>query len=373
MEKEKKKEKNIPELKSKTDKSNDKKHKERINRLSLTLMFSVAIFIILFIAIGLTIGIIYLLIALEAVQTVDEGNLTITPVLIYVCFISLVIGFGISMLLVRFPLKPFNRIISLMNRLSSGDFKARLHFGKPLTAISALTEVSDSFNKMAEELENTEVLRSDFINNFSHEFKTPIVSIAGFAKLLKKGNLSEKEKAEYIDIIEKESLRLSSLATNVFNLTKIENQTILTEINEYNPAEQIRHCVLLLENKWSEKEIDFNLELEDILIFANEESMEQVWINLIDNAIKFSSNKSTIDIKMKKEETTTSFTITNTGVTICKDNIDRIFRKFYQADESHAAEGNGVGLAIVKKIVELHKGKITVESENGVTSFTVTI
>jgi signal transduction histidine kinase len=224
-----------------------------------------------------------------------------------------------------------------------------------------------------EELENTEVLRSDFINNFSHEFKTPIVSIAGFAKLLKKGNLSEKEKAEYIDIIEKESLRLSYLATNVFNLTKIENQTILTEINEYNPAEQIRHCVLLLENKWSEKEIDFNIELEDILISANEELMDQVWINLLDNAIKFSESKSTIDIKMKKEKTSTSFTITNKGVTISKDNIDRIFRKFYQADESHAAEGNGVGLAIVKKIIELHKGKITVESENGVTSFTVII
>ncbi len=352
---------------------NDKKHMERISRLSLTIMFSIAIFIILFIAIGLTIGIIYLLVALEAIPTASEGKLTITPILLFVCFISLIIGFGISMLLVRFPLKPFNRIISLMNRLASGDFKARLHFGKPLTAISALTEVSDSFNKMAEELENTEMLRSDFINNFSHEFKTPIVSIAGFAKLLKKGNLSEKEKEEYIDIIEKESLRLSSLATNVFNLTKIENQTILTEVNEYNPAEQIRHCVLLLETKWSKKEIDFNLELKDILFSANEELMEQVWINLLDNAIKFSADKSTIDIKMDKTKNGISFTITNRGVTISKENIDRIFRKFYQADESHAAEGNGVGLAVVKKIVELHKGKISVESENGVTSFTVTV
>ena len=226
---------------------------------------------------------------------------------------------------------------------------------------------------LAEELQNTEMLRSDFINNFSHEFKTPIISIAGFAKLLKRGNLSEKQKLEYIDIIEEESLRLSYMATNVLNLTKVENQSILTDIMEFNLSEQIRSSVLLLENRWTKKHLEFSLEFEECNIFANEELLKQVWINLLDNAIKFSQEYGLIEVKIKEEQETYKVSVANAGYEIPQESMDKIFNKFYQADESHASEGNGVGLAIVKKIVELHKGSVVVESKNGITVFEITL
>lgn len=346
---------------------------ERLSRISLTLMFSLAIFIILFIAIGLTIGIIYLLLWLKAVPAYTGNAIEITPLLLYVIFISLIIGFGISMLLVRFPLKPFNKVISTTNRLSSGDFKARIRFSKTIKAIPAYAEMEESFNKLAHELENTEMLRSDFINNFSHEFKTPIVSIAGFAKLLKKENLTEEQKKEYINIIEEESIRLSDMATKVLSLTKIENQTILSEVSTFNLSEQIRNCVLLLEQKWTNKNIEFNLNFSEHYVCACEELLMQVWMNLVDNAIKFSPEYSTVSIDINESNNELTVSISNTGSYISPEEQKHIFRKFYQTDKSHASYGNGIGLAIVKKIVDLHKGKVNVKSDEYSTKFSITI
>ncbi len=341
------------------------------SRLSLTLLFSVAIFIILFIAIALTIGIIYLLVFLEALPTYDGEATEVTPVLWLMSLISLIIGFGMSTLLLRFPLKPFNRIISQMNALASGDFKARMHFGKNMNAVPAFAEVINSFNRMAEELDKTEMFRQDFINNFSHEFKTPIVSIAGFAKLLKRGNLTEEQQNEYISIIEEESMRLSDMATNVLNLTKIENQSILSNVKTFNISEQIRHCVLLLENKWEKKNIDFDLDFSEHNISACEEMLKQVWINLIDNAIKFSPTNSTVSVSIEEKKDSLTINVTNKGSYIPEEEKQNIFRKFYQSDRSHASYGNGIGLAIVKKVIDLHEGKIVVKSENETTSFIV--
>ena len=247
----------------------------------------------------------------------------------------------------------------------------RLSFSRPLAKYPVAKELSDSFNKMAAELESTEMLRSDFINNFSHEFKTPIVSIAGFAKLLKKGRLSEEEELEYLDIIEDESLRLSAMATNVLNLTKVENQTILTGVSRYNLSEQLRNCVLLLENKWSKKNLELNVDFEEHQICANEELLKQVWVNLLDNAIKFTPDDGLIEVAIGEDGNSNAVSVINSGSEIPEENRERIFQKFYQADESHATEGNGIGLAIVQKVVQLHQGKVEVESGKGRTSFTV--
>jgi len=224
---------------------------------------------------------------------------------------------------------------------------------------------------MAEELENTQMLRSDFINNFSHEFKTPIVSIAGFAKLLRRGNLTDAQKEEYLAIIEEESLRLAAMATNVMNLTKVENQTILTDLTTFNLSEQIRACVLLLEEKWSRKELDLDLEFPEYTIRANEELLKQVWINLLDNAIKYSPNYGEIGVRISEGPQTLAVTITNYGPDIPRDKVNRIWGKFYQADESHSSEGNGIGLAVVQQVVHLHGGTAAVDSGNGSTAFTV--
>jgi signal transduction histidine kinase len=255
--------------------------------------------------------------------------------------------------------------------LSNGDYNVKLEFSPSLDKIHSFKELSNSFNKLSDELKNTEMLRSDFINNFSHEFKTPIVSILGFARLLKKENLTEDERAQYVNAIEKESLRLSSMATNVLNLTKVENQTILANISRFNLSEQIRASLLLLESKWSKKDPELNIDFGEYEIEANEELLEQVWINLLDNAIKFTQNHGVISLNIVENADYILVSVGNTGTDIPPDSLDKIWRKFYQADESHASDGNGIGLAIVKRIVDLHNGDVTVKSQDGFTEFTV--
>lgn len=347
-----------------------KRIKKPKHRIRLSLFISVFVFCVILIAILVSFGLVNLLAYTGIIISIDETTDAVT-LFIFMAVVSLIVGLIIALLSGIIPIKPMSKLINKINRLASGDFKVRLKSGRLAKSIPALDEAVASFNKMAEELENTQMLRSDFINNFSHEFKTPIVSIAGFAKLLKKGNLSEEEKAEYLDIIETESLRLSSMATNVLNLTKVENQTILTEITEFNLSEQLRNSILLLEPKWSKKDVEFDLSFDECSIKGNEELLKQVWINLIDNAIKFSDK--TIGIKINEAEKQLTVSVFNTGSEIAEDKVNKIFNKFYQADESHSGEGNGIGLALAKRIIELHHGKISVESNNNTVTFRVTL
>lgn len=215
---------------------------------------------------------------------------------------------------------------------------------------------------MAEELGGIEVLRTDFINNFSHEFKTPIISIKGFAEILKDDDLSKEEKNEYLDIIIEESKRLSSLATNVLNLSKIETQVILNDIQRFNIGEQIRQSILLLDSKFQAKNILLDINIEDCYINGNKEMLNQVWVNLLENAIKFNRENGIVSVNIKKKEENIFIHISDTGLGIAKESIPKIFDKFYQVDTSHSTNGNGLGLAIVKKIVELHNGTIKCDS-----------
>ena len=339
-------------------------------RYSLTL--TVAGFAVGFLLIAFAWASIALWLLIETGLVVDTEFLidALIVVLIFVA-VSIVTVFSSVLLFGKFPLKPVNQLINEMNRLATGDFNARLHFGKTLSKHKTFKEIEESFNELAEELENTEMLRADFVNNFSHEFKTPIVSIAGLAKLVNKGNLSDEQKKEYLLAIEEESLRLATMATNVLNLTKVENQTILSDITKFNLSEQIRTSVLLLENEWSKKEVELNLDFDEVEIEANEALLKQVWINLIDNAIKFSPSGAAVSVDIKMLEKRYAVSVKNTGSEIPKEKIKNIFNKFYQADESHASKGNGIGLAIVKKIIDLHSGKINVESGENQTTFTV--
>lgn len=224
---------------------------------------------------------------------------------------------------------------------------------------------------MAQELEKTEMLRADFVNNFSHEFKTPINSILGFARLLNREDVPEAQRREYLGIIEEESTRLSLMATRVLELTKVENQSILTDVITFNLSEQIRDCVLLLERKWEAKALSMVLEFEDISIAANRELLKQVWINLLDNAIKFSPEGATVELDIRQEPGELRISVKNSGSQISQEDQKRIFQKFYQADTSHASEGTGIGLAIVRRIVELHGGETEVSSTLGGVVFTV--
>ena len=298
----------------------------------------------------------------------DIGRFSLFSLLVSIPF-----GILISIAVSQIPMKPVRDLINCMEALAEGDYTTRFRVGPVSRKYPPLVKISDSFNKLAQELQNTEMLRGDFINNFSHEFKTPIVSIAGFAKLLKRGNLTEDQKKEYLDVIEEESLRLSYMATNVLNLTRVENQTILTNLSTFNLSEQIRSCILLLENDWSKKDLDLLLHFGEHTITANEELLKQVWINLLHNAFKFSPNYQSVEIQIIEQKETLAVSIMNSGSEIPKEKQKLIFNKFYQADESHSTQGNGVGLAIVARVTELHGGTVHVESENNITTFTVVL
>ena len=286
---------------------------------------------------------------------------------------SIPIGIVVAAMVSKYPLKPIRTLIDGMNRLASGDYGFRINAGAIMKWYPDYVGVVDSFNKMAEQLQNTEMLRGDFVNNFSHEFKTPIVSIAGFAKLLRRGNLTAWQREEYLTAIEEESLRLSEMATNVLNLTKVENQTILSDVTVFNLSEQIRSCILLLERKWTEKELDLVLEFGEHDVRGNEELLKQVWINLLDNAVKFAPHGHSVQVEMEEQEHCICITVCNTGSRIPVQKQPLVFNKFYQAEESHTAAGNGVGLAVVKRVVELHGGRVSVSSGEDETAFRVTL
>ena len=349
-----------------------KKNRERHSRMSLTIVLASFVFVILLLAIGVTALAVYALSKFGMLVDVG-GALDLRSVILFMTLSSLIIGGLIAFFSSRLPLKPINDLINKMNCLATGNFKARLHFGNTLSAHPAFEEISTSFNTMAEELENTELLRRDFINDFSHEFKTPIASIRGFAKLLSEGNLSEEQKIAYLRAIEEESTRLSLMATNVLALTRIENQTILSDVSPFNLSEQLRGAILMLEGKWAQKQISLSVDFEEHEINASEELLREVWINLLDNAIKFSPEGGEVSVAIEARDESLRVRVSNTGTEIPPEKQAKIFHRFYQADDSHATIGNGVGLAIVKRIVNLHHGEITVHSANALTTFEVTL
>lgn len=351
---------------------NKQKHrtaqKQRFELIVIFMVITISTFIISMAAVS---AITYIIVHTGAFNIVDKdlpgaGRLIVLIALLSIVMNLLFIGIGS-----KIWMRPVNRLINKMNSLASGDYSVRMDIGRPFGNFYVSRMIADSFNKMAEELQNTEVLRSDFINNFSHEFKTPIVSIYGFARLLKREWLTEEQRHEYIDIIEEESLRLSYMATNVLNLTKVENQTILTNVHAFNLSEQIRSCILLLDDKLTRKNLELYVDFGEYMISADEELLKHVWINLLDNAVKFSPEYGAVEIKIEQDIEHLSVSITNSGETIPPERQSRIFNKFYQADESHFSEGNGIGLAIVKRVVLLHNGNVSVESHDGFTTFTV--
>ena len=349
----------------------DKKSKGNKHYLSLGLLVFMVLFVIQFATVLVALAGLVVLVQTGVITVEWIENLNTGRMILLLAAVDTFIGFVVVITATTIPLRPVSNLILQMNRLASGDFQARLKFGRLLTSHPAFAELTDSFNKMAEELGNTEMLRNDFINNFSHEFKTPIVSVAGFAKVLKRGGLTPEQQAEYLNIIEAESLRLSYMATNVLNLTRIENQSILTNVSRFNLSEQIRSCILLLEHKWAPKELEWKLDFGEHEIWGNEELLKQVWINLIDNAVKFSAHGDIVEIRLAQKEQEIRVSVINSGPEIPAEAREKIFNKFYQADESHSSEGNGVGLAIVKRVAQLHGGRALVRSQGGSTEFTV--
>lgn len=332
---------------------------------TLSFFFAIIVFIVFVITMVIISLMIFVLFRLGIFTSIGQPNILL-PVAV-LSLSCILVGTIISFLVGHRPMKHIDEFIQSLNSLASGHFETRIHVRQN----SVATELVDSFNTLASELQNTEMLRSDFIDNFSHEFKTPIVSIRGFAKLLKQQDLSEEQQSEYIDIIINESSRLAELSTNVLNLVKIENQNILTDVKPVNISEQIRTSILLLEKKWTDKDLYVSADFSEFFCAANEELTKQVWINILDNAIKYADKRGLIEVIIRQEQNTLYVSIKNTGSEIGAETQKRIFDKFYQGDASHSSEGTGIGLAISKKIVELHNGAIRVDSGLNHVIFTV--
>ena len=293
------------------------------------------------------------------------------PYTIRVLLISILSGAAIAVGLSKIFVSPMMKLGDAMRKVAGGDFTVRLDC---TSKIRDVREVYGSFNTMVKELGNTETLQTDFVSNVSHEFKTPINAIEGYASLLQDSQLTDEQKNTYIDKIIFNTRRLSDLVGNILLLSKVNNQTISLKASTFRLDEQVRQSILALESKWEKKEIEFDIDLDEIEYTGYENLLSHVWLNLIDNAVKFSPQNGQIRIRLKQLDGSVTFSIWDNGLPIPEADIDRIFNKFYQGDNSHASEGNGLGLALVRKIVAAAHGTINVtSSEDAGTEFVVAL
>lgn len=292
----------------------------------------------------------------------DVWNISLgIPMGVRMLIFALVFGVAIAAVLNHAFIKPMTDMANAMRRVADGDFDTQLQCK---SVISDVKEAYTSFNLMVKALGETETLQTDFVSNVSHEFKTPINAIEGYASLLQDSELPREQQMQYVSKIIFNTKRLSDLVGNILLLSKVNN-SIHPKPSTYRLDEQIRQSVFALERKWTEKDIDFDIEMDEVEYCGYEGLMMHVWSNLIDNAIKFDSYGGTITMRLKKSDDSVVYSITDTGPGIAQEEQKRIFAKFYQVDSSHREEGNGLGLALVNRIVAASGGTITVESEPG--------
>jgi signal transduction histidine kinase len=276
--------------------------------------------------------------------------------------ILVALGIGIVVMLIAgwFLVRPVKKLIQATELIASGDFDVHI----PEKRKDELGKLVKNFNTMAAELKGMEMMRSGFISDISHEFRTPLTSIEGYAKLLR-GPLSDEEKNEYIDTIVGETKRLATLTSSILTLSKIENENISIIKEKFRLDEQVRKMLLTFEAKWQDKDIDLQLSLDSVSYTGDQQLLYQVWSNLFDNAVKFSDRGGAVEIGLTERESKVVFAITDYGRGLSEEEQKRMFEKFYTGDPSRNTEGNGLGLSIVKRIVELHGGRIEVQSRLG--------
>lgn len=290
------------------------------------------------------------------------------PIFVWAMVFSGTIGVAVTNHMTKMLIDPIAKLRSAMREVADGDFKVE---AKCESRIQDVQDIYDSFNSMVRELSTTETLQTDFISDVSHEFKTPINAIEGYASLLE-GEPSPEEQRAYVEKILFNTRRLSALTGNILLLSKLSNQSILPQKTQFRLDEQIRQAIVALEQKWSEKELGFEVELAETPFFGYESFLPHVWTNLIGNAVKFSPKGGEIRIKMMRTEGAVVFTIEDDGPGIVPGDEEHIFTKFYQSESSHGMEGNGLGLALVRQIVEMSGGSVDVQNlEAGGCRFTV--
>jgi len=320
--------------------------------LSLNTRMTLAVGLIVFVSILISFGIAMLL------EWLLPFSASI-PLLVQINIFSLVIALIATRFLAKMFFNPIKELREGMQKIADGNFETRL---ETKSSSNEIQEVFAGFNMMAQELASTEILQTDFVSNVSHEFKTPINAIEGYTTLLQSTENIDEVENEYIEKILFNTRRLSSLVSNILLLSKLENQSIQTNQSRYGLDEQIREEIVALEATWEPKNIEFDVELSNVQYLGNKNMMHHVWSNLIGNAIKFAPQDGFIKIQLHQKEGQIIFVIEDNGPGISDEVKKHLFDKFYQADTSHKEEGNGLGLALVKRILALVEGKI--EAEN---------
>lgn len=260
-------------------------------------------------------------------------------------------------------------------RMAKGDFEFRIVLPSKFAIDESYLEIIDCFNTLAEELEGVETLRSDFISNVSHEMKTPLAVIKNYCKLLESDELPEEKRKEYVKCISESAQRLSDMITNILKLNKLENQQIYPKSEEYDLSEQLRESLLAFESTWERAGIEIDADIEDdISVTGDRELLSHIWSNLLSNAFKFTEKGGRVSLSLTATAHHATVTVSDTGCGMSAEVGERIFEKFYQGDSSHSTQGNGLGLALVKRVVDIVGGEISVESTLGEgTVFTVKI
>lgn len=356
------------------------KRKQKDKRIKYSL-FSIHRFIFAFCVVGFVVTVSFLLFLNPTwfsenvyipVDTINKRAISTLFNIIFLCLSFAVIdsirrriNFGI----------PLEKILDATREITKGNFKIRLEPIHRLVFRNELDVIMEDFNKMAEELDSNTTMKTNFIADVSHEFKTPLSVINNYATMLQEPDLSEESRLEYARILSETSKNLSDLVSNILKLNKLENQQIFPEKKPYNLSEQLCECMLIFEKDFENKALDIQLDLDESLIIkADYDLLIHVWNNLFSNAIKFNSNGGKILLTLKKKNQSAVVTVSDNGIGMTTDTKEHIFEKFYQGDSSRSTHGNGLGLALVKRVIDIAEGNISVESEIGKgTTFTVTL
>ncbi len=329
-------------------------NKERRQRRGLSLQWRMLLMVAL--EMVLVVGIAYLLSIIFPDSIFGRWS---DHSLLTLIVLSLLLSTALTYLLSRMFFHPIKKLTNAMAQVATGDFSVRLD-GK-----STAPEVQDiyaGFNLMAKELGNTEILQTDFVSNASHEFKTPLNAIEGYSTLLQNSSNLNPQQQEYVEKIIFNTKRLSSLTGSILLLSKIDNQSIPTNQSRFRLDEQIRQSILALEALWAPKDMEFDVDLEEVSYYGNEMLLHHVWDNLLSNAIKFNPVGGCITIRLSKENGHLCCTVADVGPGIPEEAAAHIFDKFYQADSSHREQGNGLGLALVKRILTLEGGSVKADN-----------
>jgi len=340
----------------------EKNRSFRLSRVSLNTRLTIILGCVVFASVLVAFGIVNLI----RLVNPQASNFHLLLQLNVFCLIIAMIA--TRLILKRF-LEPIKTLREAMQKVAEGDFSTRI---ETKSTSAEIQDMFSGFNIMTKELASTEILQTDFVSNVSHEFKTPINAIEGYTTLLQSTENIDEVENEYIEKILFNTKRLSSLVSNILLLSKIENQSIQTKQVKFRLDEQIRETIVALEQSWTEKDIELNVELEEIEYYGSEALSYHIWSNIIGNAIKFSPDGGAVKINLTKEQNSIFFTVEDNGPGLTEEAKKHLFDKFYQADSSHKQEGNGLGLALVKRIVTILGGEGYAENlESGGCRFTV--